>query len=130
MKRLFFSLLVLVGLFVAGCRPKIGDKCVANVDCAPDANTIDRICDTTSPDGYCLISDCSPDTCPPEASCVAFRGGAFTFCMAACQANEECRGPEYECVPSDPSGNAVIIDTVSREDGATGFCGVVASGGQ
>jgi hypothetical protein len=128
MKRLF-SLLILFGALAlgAGCRPQIGDKCSLDIDCAPDANTADRTCDTTSPDGYCLISGCSADTCPDEASCVAFRQGDITFCMAACASNEDCRGPEYECIPSDPASNAVIIDTIPREDGATGFCGVAVS---
>jgi hypothetical protein len=121
---------------LAGCTPEIGDDCVTSLDCS---QTGDRLCDISSPGGYCTIFNCEPDTCPEdEAVCVAFdyvldptcqaspglptnapewaRFGR-TFCMKACEENDDCREDEgYECAaPPD----MLIVDT---DPVASKFC--------
>lgn len=94
---------------VAGCAPKIGDKCTISTDCSQLG---DRLCDTTQPEGYCTIFNCEPDTCP-DSVCVAFdpdldpacgsaddsRWARFerTFCMKPCEDSSDCRDG-YKCV--------------------------------
>lgn len=63
------SLLVSLVLLTAACGDEIGDECAISTDCAP---TGDRICDTTSPGGYCTVRGCDVGTCPDEAVCVRF----------------------------------------------------------
>lgn len=119
-----WSLLPLLLLSLVACRPQIGDDCFNAVDCSPDGRA-GRTCDPASPGGYCTISDCRSNSCPDEASCVAFRDGDFTFCMAACSSNEECRTDDgYSCLSPDEALGIFVVDTVSREDGATGYCGI------
>src|SRR5262245_49972448 len=113
---LFFGLLLALG-----CRPKIGDSCIQNIDCSPDG-TAGRICDVTSPNGYCTFASCTAASSPKAASSVSFRDGDFTFCMLACSSPDECR-QGYDCVPPDPASGLVILDAQPRDDGATGFCG-------
>jgi hypothetical protein len=59
----------------SGCGSSIGDSCTTSTDCAQDGT---RICDFTSPDGYCTIEGCDFDTCPEEAVCVRFYPGLMT----------------------------------------------------
>ena len=54
---------------LGACGHKIGDSCSVASDCSDNA---DRICDTSSHDGYCTIAGCDFDTCPSEAVCVSF----------------------------------------------------------
>jgi hypothetical protein len=56
-------------LLVSGCEDEIGDSCEFNVDCSPQG---DRLCDLSSPGGYCTIENCTAEACPEEARCIAF----------------------------------------------------------
>jgi hypothetical protein len=109
-------------LLTIGCRPKIGDNCFSSGECSPDGQE-QRLCDTTSPDGYCTISNCSLDSCPNEAACVSFQDDNFRFCMLTCSTNEECRTDDgYTCILADalPIGAAFIDSTLPA-----GYCGIV-----
>ena len=109
-----FALVVALASLTSGCKPKIGDDCDTALDCSTLG---DRLCDNTQPGGYCTIFNCEPDTCPDEASCVAFnqdldpacreaddgQHGRFgtTFCMRSCESESDCRAG-YACVrPAD-----------------------------
>jgi hypothetical protein len=119
MRRWFFVISVL--LSVAACRPKIGDACLASSECSPDGRE-QRLCDTTSPDGYCTVNNCSADTCSEEAACVSFQDDNFRFCMLACSSNDECRTESgYECILAAalPAGVA-LLDSVAP----VGYCGI------
>ena len=107
---------------LAGCTPKIGDDCISSLDCSQAG---DRLCDATQPGGYCTLFNCEPDSCPEDDGiCVAFGAeldpvcrekddsewARFerTFCMAACDDDDDCR-EGYECVaPSER--RALILD--------------------
>jgi hypothetical protein len=116
-------LLLLAGLLAAatGCAPEIGDDCTTSIDCSQLG---DRLCDTSQPNGYCTIFNCEPDQCPEEAVCIGFgtdidpacqgvedpRWSRFerTFCMLACEEQEDCRSG-YICA-SPPDRRAISID--------------------
>ncbi len=104
------------------CKPQIGDACFQAIECSPDGLG-GRICDVSSPEGYCTIVNCVSDSCPEEAACVAFRDGEQSFCMAACATAEDCR-EGYDCLPEDETLGVLFLDLNPRSDGATGFCGV------
>ena len=111
MKRLTFILLLLPAF--CACSADIGDDCTYDADCSADG---DRYCDSSQPDGYCLIIGCGPDECPSEASCVNFvtpcpTGEGYedgtkcsliesnrgrTYCMKHCKSNSDCRD-QYQC---------------------------------
>ncbi|MDY0003430.1 MAG: hypothetical protein RBU30_19180 [Polyangia bacterium] len=57
-----------------GCEDEIGDACEYNVDCS---STGERLCDKSSPGGYCTIENCSAEVCPKESHCIAFYPVAF-----------------------------------------------------
>lgn len=86
------SLLMLSGLAVAGCQPKIGDSCGNSRDCSA---TGERQCDLAQPGGYCTILGCDPDTCPDGTICVEWRfvpsRTAETWCMRPCSDDNNCR---------------------------------------
>lgn len=114
---------IVLALLAVGCSKEIGDECVVSSDCSPNG---DRICDTSSRDGYCTIQGCDFDTCPDEAVCVRFFTGGFVnrqcteqsqcsldelctlagncvarssevrFCMRKCDDDSDCRDG-YEC---------------------------------
>jgi hypothetical protein len=118
----------LLGL-VSGCTPDIGAACTTSTNCSSQG---DRTCDTTMPGGYCTIPNCEPDTCPSEASCVAFRQWPSavaacqdptdtrmlrTFCMVRCESNGDCRAG-YSCEDINASGNpwgASLADHANRD---------------
>jgi hypothetical protein len=60
---------LLVLLASAACGDEIGDECSLSSDCSTQG---DRICDITSPGGYCTVLGCDVDTCPEESVCVRF----------------------------------------------------------
>ncbi len=109
---------------LAACTPSIGDKCVLSTDCSPRG---DRLCDTSQPDGYCTIFNCSGDNCPDKAACLLFdpavpgcgyndrSGGGGSrlgrsFCIARCFSNGDCRAG-YVCAdPRRQPWGAVILD--------------------
>lgn len=66
---------MLLALVAAGCGKEIGDDCVVSSDCSPNG---DRVCDISSPGGYCTIQGCDFDTCPEESVCVRFFTGNFS----------------------------------------------------
>ena len=73
MKRLVaISVLVLA----AACGKEIGDECASNLDCG-DGTDINRVCDLTSPGGYCTEQGCDWNTCSEEAVCVRFYNASF-----------------------------------------------------
>jgi hypothetical protein len=55
-----------------GCGSSIGDSCSTSADCSTDG---DRICDYSSPGGYCTVESCDYGTCPDDAVCVRFFPG-------------------------------------------------------
>jgi hypothetical protein len=121
-----FWLLCALAAIAAGCKPKIGDDCRISRDCSAAA---DRLCDTTSPGGYCTIYNCEPGTCPDDESlCVEFGAQRSTvskcvdlqspspyaraFCMATCEDDGDCRSG-YSCEDLSDASNpwgAVLID--------------------
>ena len=131
---------VLAGLLACsgGCRPEIGDACSSVTDCSAAG---DRLCDVSQPEGYCTIFSCEPDTCPDSSVCVGFgqtldpacepavvdpRWPRFerTFCMAACESDDDCR-EGYVCrAPEDY--NAVGVDRTSELQ-ASRVCFVASS---
>ncbi|NUP14412.1 MAG: hypothetical protein HOW73_50930 [Polyangiaceae bacterium] len=124
---------VLVVLFAMGCRPEIGDECVTSVDCSAQG---DRLCDTSQPDGYCTIFGCEPDACPDNSVCVGFgqeidpacanadvgtdpRWPRFerTFCMIACETNDDCRDGYVCALPTDRRAVAIDLENELRGSG-------------
>jgi hypothetical protein len=111
-------------LVLCACQPEIGDSCSNASDCSVQEQ---RTCDTTYPGGYCTVLGCEADTCPEEASCVAFQSVISvaaecasvqvrprlqrTVCMKTCSNDRQCRSG-YECV--DLSGEnpwgATVVD--------------------
>ena len=115
---------------LAGCTPSIGDKCVLSTDCSIQG---DRLCDTSQPDGYCTIFNCTGNLCPDEAACVMFhpnvpgcpyddRAGlvgsrtARTFCVYRCQKDSDCRS-NYVCADprQDPWRGLILDDNQSQK---------------
>ena len=83
-------------LAVVGCTPEIGDPCLSNLEC-PERAT----CDTTATGGYCMIFDCTSDSCPDEAVCIAFR--TFNACMRHCESDDDCRVQDGQVCRTDLS---------------------------
>lgn len=109
-------------LLLSGCSPEIGDDCSTSLDCSANG---DRICDVTSPGGYCTIQGCEADTCPEGSVCVEFNPDtprrASTWCMAPCKGNSDCRTDDgYECLRADtfPANGARVLDG----SGTAKFC--------
>lgn len=102
------GLLLGLGLAIAfapGCDEEIGDACEFNVDCSSMG---ERLCDRSSPGGYCTIENCSAEACPKEAHCIAFYPVAFlnTPCDPLTEdladpdlATNECT-PDEKCISS------------------------------
>jgi hypothetical protein len=116
-------LCVALAATTAACGNKIGDSCSISSDCATEGG---RICDTSSPGGYCTIPGCDLGTCPSESECVQFwsiinvdktctgpddctvdevctvggycaaRDSEVRFCMLSCSSQSDCRAG-YEC---------------------------------
>jgi hypothetical protein len=106
-----------------GCTPEIGDPCTTSLDCSQLG---DRLCDTSQPEGYCTIFNCEPDQCPEDAVCIGFglqidpacasvedaRWARFerTFCMAACETQEDCRTGYVCALPPDRRALSIDVD--------------------
>ena len=98
---------------LAGCGDKIGDACQVSSECSSQG---DRLCDTTSPDGYCTIVGCDFDTCPEESVCVRFFGVA--------NSNRPC-DPQSEDVSTDdctPDELCSLSETCVPRTAETRFC--------
>jgi hypothetical protein len=146
--RLVFSVVVALALpAVAACGHKIGDSCSFASDCSPEG---DRICDSSSPDGYCTIPGCDVGTCPQDSVCIQFfpvlnldktcagpqdcsideictvggkcaqRSSEVRFCMALCGGEGDCRDG-YEC-RDQPRQGAHGGQPVPGEEAASKFC--------
>ncbi|MBX3188486.1 MAG: hypothetical protein KF819_15835 [Labilithrix sp.] len=118
--------LVALAMAASGCRPSIGDRCIISTDCSTRG---DRLCDTAQPGGYCTQFNCKAESCPEEAACVLFNpavpgcsyddragaGGsriARSFCVVACETNDDCRSG-YVCAdPRLPPWNGFVQDKV------------------
>jgi hypothetical protein len=127
--RIFALTFVLASAALSGCSPQIGDDCLTSLDCSQQG---DRLCDTSQPEGYCTVFDCQPDACPGASVCVQF-GSEFdpacsddgpidprwkrferSFCLAACELDEDCRDG-YRCLPpADRRGNSVDLQSEFR----------------
>ncbi len=81
------------------CEEKIGDSCDFNVDCSPKG---DRLCDLSSPGGYCTIENCNADSCPKESVCIAFYPVAFLnrVCEPSLEDSPGCEPPADEDEPN------------------------------
>jgi hypothetical protein len=79
----------------AACGNQIGDECSINSECSPNG---DRICDTTSPGGYCTVFGCDFDTCPEDSVCVRFFSVGET--NIACNAETEDVSTD-DCTPQE-----------------------------
>ena len=130
MRRTARTFAACAAIFVAGCQPEIGDPCVSSIDCSVQG---DRLCDTSQPEGYCTAFNCEPDKCPEDSVCVGFgltldptctseavdpRWPRFerTFCLKACEADDDCR-EHYACV-APTSRRAESIDVESELAGS------------
>lgn len=81
----------------AACGNEIGDPCSLSSECSPQG---DRICDVSSPGGYCTIFGCEHDTCPGEAVCVRFFSVADT--NRGCNPDtEDISGGTDECTSDE-----------------------------
>lgn len=98
-------MLVVIG---SGCAPAVGDTCEASTDCPSGVS-----CDTTAPEGYCLVPDCSRGSCPNTSICVEFDRD-ISFCMESCESDSDCRD-SYACRRDQ-----------LPDDAAIGFCYVPA----
>lgn len=88
-----------VTVLSTGCGNEIGDSCSLHSECS---TTGERICDLSSPSGYCTIVGCDYDTCPDEAVCVSFFSVAAT--NLPCTTSDDCTSDEIctlggYCVP-------------------------------
>lgn len=80
---------------LGACGDKIGDACQVSSECSSQG---DRLCDTTSPDGYCTVVGCDFGTCPDEAVCVRFFGVANS--NRPCDPQTEDRSTD-DCTPDE-----------------------------
>lgn len=97
--RTSLTLAAALALLATACGDEIGDSCSLHSECSP---TGERICDISSPGGYCTIMGCDYDTCPEEAVCVSFFSVADT--KLPCTTSEECTADDLctlggYCVP-------------------------------
>ncbi len=116
--------LALVAGAAIGCAPRIGDSCGNSTNCSING---DRLCDTSQPNGACLVFDCQPDLCPDDAVCVRFNPEparrAVVACMRRCGDDGDCRtGDGYRCKSADELGGAVtaVVTDLDPPDGR--FC--------
>ncbi|MEE2644103.1 MAG: hypothetical protein VYD19_04145 [Myxococcota bacterium] len=92
-RRLLTTLILSSSALYSGCDAEVGDECQSNAEC-PGLR-----CDLNSAGGYCTVEDCSPGECPEGSVCATFPNRQ-RFCMARCEASEDCR-EDYYC-ESDP----------------------------
>ena len=83
-------------LATAACGDEIGDECSLSSDCSTQG---DRVCDITSPGGYCTVIGCDYDTCPEESVCVRFFSVADT--NRTCEPREEDLAGRDDCTPDE-----------------------------
>jgi hypothetical protein len=116
--------LALVAL-VAACAPQIGDPCSNASHCSING---DRLCDTSQPNGACIVFDCQPDRCPDDAVCVRFYPNpprrAVVACMRRCSGDRDCRtGDGYVCRGvTELASEGLEVEIVDRERPDARFC--------
>jgi hypothetical protein len=128
----FFLVLLALSLGPAGlltaCTPSIGDKCNLSTDCSLNGTVL---CDTSQPNGYCTVFNCTGNDCRPSSTCVLFnaaiQGCPYTdrtpsrtsrsFCMAPCNHDSDCRTNDgYICAdPRQAPWNALILDNIQSQ---------------
>ena len=92
------GLLLFAALPLAGCGALVGDSCEVDTDCGTGL-----LCDTTLPEGYCTLGDCSRLGCADKGICVHY-DDYTSFCMAPCESSSDCR-EGYACL-SEPGPHA------------------------
>lgn len=99
--------------FGAGCAPAVGDACETSTDCPGGVS-----CDTTAPDGYCLIPGCERGDCPNTSICVEFDRD-ISYCLESCEQDSDCRD-EYACrrdvLPDDSPLGFCYVQTRAPEN--------------
>ncbi|MGM0556245.1 MAG: hypothetical protein ACQEVA_07685 [Myxococcota bacterium] len=96
-------------LFGSGCAPAVGDSCETSADCPGGVS-----CDTTAPDGYCLVPGCTRGDCPKTSICVEFDRD-ISYCLESCEQDSDCRDG-FACrrdqlPPDSPIGFCYIADS-------------------
>lgn len=81
-----------------GCSAEIGDACSYNVDCSPQG---ERLCDLSSPGGYCTIENCTAEVCPGESHCIAFYPIAFLNHPCNPETEDAREGGTDDCTPDE-----------------------------
>jgi hypothetical protein len=109
---------------LAACGHKIGDSCDQGSDCAQDGT---RVCDISSPDGYCTKIGCDFGTCPDEAVCVRFFPGLNsdrpcdpTSTTNTCGIDEVCTVAEV-CAPRSIEQRYCMLMCDSGSDCRKGY---------
>ena len=93
----FFFATLWFALLSVGCDSSIGDSCRIASDCSPYG---DRICDSTSPGGYCTVAGCDWDTCPTDSVCVRFYSGSIEN-RSCTRETEDKQGGTNDCSPDE-----------------------------
>jgi hypothetical protein len=113
---------------LVGCAPHVGDHCNQNSDCSLQGTLQ---CDTSQPNGYCTLFNCTGNSCPSNAACVALNASVpgcmyddylspsrtvLPMCLWTCSKDSDCRTSEgYVCRdPTQPPWRAVNLDNESR----------------
>jgi hypothetical protein len=106
-------LLLTLILALAACDDEVGDACSLSTDCSSSG---DRVCDTSSPGGYCTILGCDFDSCPDEATCVRF--------FAAATSNLTCDPTTEDLETDDCSADEMctLRGTCAPRNAETRFC--------
>ncbi len=95
----------------SGGSSPIGGPCASNTDCMDAGAQCFQENNGGEPtgfiNGYCLISDCTANSCPAGSICETIFVGGGTACVDACQGTPECRNTEgYQCVSMAAGANA------------------------
>ena len=96
-------LCVVLSIGTLSCGSKIGDSCKISNDCSQEG---DRLCDLSSPGGYCTVLGCDHDTCPNGSVCIRFFSSVLTN------------------LPCDPTTEDIDTDDCAIDDVCTlaGIC--------
>ena len=115
-------ILLSLALAATGCTPHIGDTCLLSTDCSLQGTVL---CDTSQPNGYCTVFNCTANQCPNNAACVLFNAAiagcayndrtspsrtSLPFCMAQCSSDSDCRQSDgYVCAdPRKPPWDGLV----------------------
>ncbi|MBT9558273.1 MAG: hypothetical protein IV100_19725 [Myxococcales bacterium] len=80
----------------------VGAPCATNADCKDAGAVCYPYLADGSPtgfvNGYCLIFDCTADSCPAGSTCLEVSADGGTACVASCSSTADCRADEgYSC---------------------------------